>query len=82
MTFWQPGADLALPSGGTLLLRKVSNLTAAEQSTLLDWLNCDGQRTQVISTSPQALVPLVEQGLFSDVLYYRLNPFYVELPEK
>src|SRR5712692_7838588 len=38
MTFWQPGADLALPSGGTLLLRKVSSLTAAEQSTLLDWL--------------------------------------------
>jgi hypothetical protein len=82
LTLWQPGAELALPSaGGTLLLRKVSALTAAQQSTLLDWFDRDQRRTQVISTASQSLLPLLERGLFSDVLYYRLNPLYVELPE-
>jgi len=82
LTLWQPGFDLTLPSaGGTLLLRRVSNLTAAQQSALLDWFDRDQQRTQVISTATQSLLPLVEQGLFSDILYYRLNPLYVEVPE-
>jgi len=82
LTLWQPGSELAFPSaGGTLLLRRVSALTAAQQSTLLAWLDRDQRRTQVISTAPESLLPLLERGLFSDVLYYRLNPLYVELPE-
>jgi transcriptional regulator of acetoin/glycerol metabolism len=59
----------------------VWNLSSTEQSALLDWLDRDRRGTQVISTSPQSLVPLVEQGRFSDVLYYRLNLVYIELPD-
>jgi hypothetical protein len=82
LTFWQPGADLAFPSpGGTLILRNVSNLTSNEQSALLGWLDRDRRGTQIISTSPQPLMPLLEKGLFSDVLYYRLNLVYIELPD-
>jgi transcriptional regulator of acetoin/glycerol metabolism len=81
VTRWQPGADLVLPAGGTLVLRNVSELTSTEQSALRDWLEQDHRRTQVISTAAQSVVPLVERGLFSDVLYYRLNLVYIELPD-
>jgi hypothetical protein len=82
LTLWQPGSELTLPSaGGTLILRKVSALSTAQQVTLLAWLDRDQRRTQVVSTAPESLLPLLERGLFSDVLYYRLNPLYIELPK-
>jgi Sigma-54 interaction domain len=81
VTSWQPGSRLALPSaGGTLVLRNVPDLTPTEQSALFDWLDRDRRRTQVISTSTRPLMPLLEQGVFSDALYYRLNTVYLELP--
>jgi hypothetical protein len=80
VTCWQSGANLVLPSGGTLVLRNVSDLTSTEQSALRDWLEQDHRRTHVIATASQSVVPLVERGLFSDVLYYRLNLVYIELP--
>jgi hypothetical protein len=83
VTFWQPGSRLALPSaGGTLVLRNVNGLTPTEQSALFDWLDRDRHLTQVISTSTRSLMPLLEQGVFSDALYYRLNTVYFELPVK
>jgi hypothetical protein len=80
VTCWQSGANLVLPSGGTLVLRNVSDLTSTEQSALRDWLEQDHRRTHVIATASRSVVPLVERGLFSDVLYYRLNLVYIELP--
>ena len=83
VTVWQSGALLALPSaGGTLMLRNVSDLAATEQHALFRWLDRDRHRTQVISTSTRSLMPLLEQGTFSDALYYLLNTMYLELPDE
>jgi hypothetical protein len=81
VTVRQAGPLLALPSaGGTLVLRNVSDLTATEQYALFRWLDRDRHRTQVISASTRPLMPLLEQGVFSDSLYYQLNTMYLELP--
>ena len=81
VTVRQAGTLLALPSaGGTLVLRNVSDLTATEQYALFRWIDRDRDRTQVISTSTRPLMPLLEQGVFSDSLYYQLNTMYLELP--
>jgi sigma-54-interacting transcriptional regulator len=81
VTFWQPAAHLTLPTaGGTLVLRNVSEMTPAEQSVVCAWLEHYRHRTQVISTSTRPLMPLLGRRVFSDVLYYRLNMLYLELP--
>jgi len=83
LTLWDPAAPLALPErGGTLVLRNVGRLSPLAQTSLVDWFNRDAYQTQVISTSPCPIYPLIERGLFSDVLYYRLNTLYVELPDE
>jgi len=83
LTLWQPASPLTLPErGGTLVMRNVGQLSATAQATLVEWFGRDTFDTQVISTSPVPLYPLVEQGRFSDTLYYRLNTVYVELPDR
>src|SRR5215470_1488350 len=83
LTLWQPSSPLTLPErGGTLVMRNVGQLSAAAQAVLVEWFSRDKFETQVISTSPMPIYPLVEQGRFSDALYYRLNTVYVELPDK
>lgn len=83
LTLWDPAGPLALPErGGTLVLRNVGRLSPVAQAALVDWFNRDALQTQVISTSPCPIYPLVERGRFSDVLYYRLNTVYVELPNE
>lgn len=64
---------LELPTRGcgALVLRNVSALDRHEQAALLKWL--DAERKQVVSTTDQALFPLVARGLFDEALYYRLN---------
>jgi hypothetical protein len=58
---------------GTLILRDVSRLGTAEQEMLVDWLNDQGARVQVVSLDRQPVFPLVEHGGFLPTLYYRLN---------
>ena len=68
-----PG-KLVLPKEriGTLLLWDVAQLTLDQQIQLHDWMN-HRQDAQVISLTSAPLLPLVEQGEFSEALFYRIN---------
>lgn len=79
---WRPGDALRLPEAGsvrTLVIREVGCLSGAEQVRLLEWLDRAMGRTQVVCTSSEALMPLVEDGRFINALYYRLNTICVDL---
>jgi len=79
---WTPGDPLELPSpaqSGTLIVRNIAALPAADQCRMLLWLEMSGGRTQVVSTTTSPLLPLVEAGVFHDTLYYRLNVVCVDL---
>jgi hypothetical protein len=81
---WTPGEHLVLPpveQVKTLILRNVGELSLVDQGRLFDWLNQAVGRTQVVSTTPGPLLPLVHAGGFLSALYYRLNVLYVEVPE-
>jgi hypothetical protein len=80
---WRPGQPLDLPPPGratTLLLHDVDQLTVAAQAAVLRWLDQSAGRIWVVSTSIEPLWPQVETGVFSDVLYYRLNIVCVRVP--
>jgi hypothetical protein len=62
---------------GTLLVEDVAALQVDQQADLLRWLSKD-HRVQVISITSTPLFPLVRRGMFSEVLYYRLNVVTVE----
>jgi len=69
------------PGAETIVIRDVDALTSEDQWKLCEWLDSQGDRTQVISTASAPLVPLVDGQLFNDSLYYRLNVVYVDLTE-
>ncbi|HEY7289573.1 MAG TPA: sigma 54-interacting transcriptional regulator [Vicinamibacterales bacterium] len=78
---WRPGQQLALPTaidGGILILQNVGALTSREQERLLAWLEVQAGRVQIVSTTPEPLLPQVEAGSFLDTLYYRLNTVCVD----
>jgi transposase len=73
---WCTGERLVLPPVAgtrTIILQDVGALTDADQHRLLDWLDGDRGRTQVVSTTPAPLFRRVQAGAFIDRLYYRLN---------
>lgn len=77
-----PHEPLDLPDAadaGTLLVRDLGSLNAGSQSQLAEWLARSAGRTQVISTSPVPVLPMIEAGEFAERLYYRLNTVYVDL---
>jgi len=78
---WSPGEPLALPSAriGTLILHAIGNMAHEDQLRLLEWLERAGRQTQVVSTSPEPLLPRVEAGTFIELLYYRLNTVCVNV---
>ena len=80
---WHPGERLVLPPlgrSGTMILHDVDALGYEDQLHLLEWLEQRrGARAQVVSTTRAPLMPLVEKGAFSDLLYYRLNTVSVEV---
>jgi hypothetical protein len=79
---WRPGERLMLPQAeqtGTLLLHNVGTLSPHDQRYLVEWLERAAGRTQVVSTTPVALLPLVQAGTFLARLYYRLNTVCVDL---
>jgi hypothetical protein len=79
---WVDGTRLALPvvesGGGTLVLDAGDRLSERDQASFLGWLNDNGRSVRVLTTSPRPLFPLVEAGLFFDVLYYRLNQVCID----
>jgi Sigma-54 interaction domain len=62
-----------------LVVRDVERLKRHHQDELIEWLDGAGHATPVISTSGRSLFPLVQQGDFSDTLYYRLNMVTLKL---
>jgi hypothetical protein len=81
ITSWHPGEmipPIRQGQGGTLILHDVSGLDAEQQRDLLDWLDQDAGRTQIISTTPVGLVARVHIGTFIERLYYRLNTICVD----
>jgi hypothetical protein len=75
------GSALQMPAGshgGTVIVRHLDVLDAKGQRSLAEWLATRSGFVQVIATSAAPLLPLVEQGRFSDVLYYRLNTLYID----
>ena len=72
---------LDLPRGDTptVILRDVSALSTREQRRLLTWLEGDGLRSQVLSTTAYPLFRLVGRRLFDASLYYRLNVLRLRL---
>ena len=73
---WCPGEQLLLPPPaliGTMIFQDVGAMPWDDQQRLLAWLTGASGRTQVISTAPRCLMPLVETGRFTPELYYRLN---------
>jgi transcriptional regulator of acetoin/glycerol metabolism len=78
---WYPGERLVLPDPRTamIILYDVDALGHSDQLQLLEWLERGVGRTQVVSTTSAPLLPLVEAGIFSDMLYYRLNTVSVQV---
>ena len=64
----------------TLVLRDAGEMSPARQTALLDWLDAAGDR-RIITTTRQPLFPRVESGLFSMVLYYRLNVITIDFTD-
>ena len=75
------GEPFVLPSAsvGTLLLKEVGVLTFEEQVRLYEWLGEDSCSAQVISTTTSDLLPMIEEGIFLEELYYRLNTIYIDV---
>jgi hypothetical protein len=64
---------------GTLVLHDVGSLDTDDQARLARWLENAGLHLQVISLASLDLYPLVQRGLFLELLYYRLNTVYVPI---
>jgi hypothetical protein len=81
---WSRGERLVLPPvawARTMILPDVGALTRADQHRLLDWLDHAARRTQVVSTTPEPLLPRVQAGAFLERLYYRLNTVCIDVTE-
>ena len=81
---WCPGEQLLLPPPaliGTMIFQDVGAMPKDDQRRLLSWLTGASGRTQVVSTTPKCLLPLVESGAFSADLYYRLNIIRIDATE-
>jgi sigma-54-interacting transcriptional regulator len=67
------------PSANTLVIRHVDRLSASQQQQLLCRLEGADAPPRVLATTAVPLFELVTAGLFSEVLYYRLNTVLVDL---
>jgi hypothetical protein len=75
-----PG-PLRLPETGALILRYVGALVSEQQSELMQWLD-RGPGVPVLSVNASPLFAQVQNGMFNQRLYYRLNTVleYVDPP--
>ena len=77
--------NLSLPSPtldlGAMVIRDVDALGSCEQVRLQQWLDVVADRGPIVSTATVPLLPLVEAGMFSEALFYRLNTIYIDLFE-
>jgi hypothetical protein len=81
---WRAG--LALPAATlhnnarTLIIEDVEALSAAEQQELLTWLKQNDRAVQVVATTSQPLLDLVQNGRFDAALFYALNVVHIRIP--
>jgi transcriptional regulator of acetoin/glycerol metabolism len=79
---FRPAHDACVPQPreGTLILRDVARLDAAQQTKLLRWFDEFDDRVpvRIVSTSAEPLFSFVASGAFSRELYYRLNVVLIE----
>ena len=79
-------------NGGTLFIDEVGSLPLAAQTKLLQFLQdrrfsrlgsniFQNANIRVIASTGKDLEALMQQGLFREDLYYRLNIFQIKLPE-
>jgi hypothetical protein len=79
---WRPGRPLVLPvelAGGTLVLREIGALTRDDQRYLDEWATQSAPATRIVSTTSRSMVPLIDNGVFMERLYYRLNTVLVSV---
>ena len=72
--FWCDDDRFKLPPApvATVVLWRTDRLMAGDQERLLAWME-HNRSTRVIARASSPLFPLVQQGSFSEPLYYRLN---------
>jgi sigma-54 interacting transcriptional regulator len=71
---------LTLPfEDGSVILDQVDLLRPSQQVALLGWLSARATPTQVVATTPIFLYGLVQEGLFLDDLFYRLNVIHIHV---
>jgi hypothetical protein len=63
----------------TILVYDVHTLARSEQDALHRWMNAGNNRTRVVSTTTQSLLPGLETGAFKHELYYHLNVLTFDL---
>jgi transcriptional regulator of acetoin/glycerol metabolism len=61
-----------------MILHDVGAMGPADQIRLLEWSQQAAGHTQIVSTASTSLLPLVDAGMFNDMLYYRLNTVFVD----
>jgi DNA-binding NtrC family response regulator len=66
-------------SAGTLVIRGVETLTAAQQQRVLALNGRTLRDIQIVSIAGSPLYPFVRRGLFLDRLYYQLNVVFFDL---
>jgi len=79
---WAGHAHASLPPhefAGTLIFEHASSAPGEQQKLLLAWLGQRTPRVQVVSTTVEPLLALVQRGAFLDSLFYQLNTLYVDL---
>ncbi len=77
------GAFEPAPVNATLYLDEIAEMSADAQLHLLDLLQSQGVRSKnfrIISSTRQELVNLVNEGIFREDLFYRLNVMPMTLP--
>jgi len=66
--------------GGTLFLDSVDKLPLSIQSQLVDLIQDEHLDVRIISASHHDIVKLIEQSLFNQDFYYRINVMSLEMP--
>ena len=66
--------------GGTLFLDSVDKLPLSIQSQLVDLIQDEHLDVRIISASHHDIVKLMEQSLFNQDFYYRINVMSLEMP--
>lgn len=81
---WRAGSALPATTlhdhARTLIVEDVEALSPGEQQELLAWLKQNDRAVQVVATTSQPLLDLVQTGKFDAALFYALNVVHIRIP--